>query len=107
MQSKSLHIDQKRNNFKSNVRLIAPKIKNIFNMNKQSTQKIMPSRYLFIPPPPSGYVNELKSLFNVSKNTVRYALQGNTFSRKAEEIRREYYNRYIKPYIEEYYNGPH
>lgn len=72
-------------------------------MEKEKSKeiKILASqRYIFIPPPPTGYVEELMAICAASKNTIRYALRGETYSRKAEEIRQAYYNRYIKPYLE-------
>lgn len=76
-------------------------VQNVFNMNKQKKQvEMMPSRYLFIPPPPTGYVEDLMKEFRVSHNTVRFALRLQSFTKQAEKIRYEYYKRYVKPYLQ-------
>ena len=53
----------------------------------------------FIPPAPHGYVDELSEACGVSKRTVQRALRDNLVSRKAIEIRRLYYEKYLHPYL--------
>lgn len=69
-------------------------------MDNSNFQKMVPGRYLFIPPPQTGYIEALANTCDASPLTVRRALRSETYSRKAEEIRREYYIRYIKPYLD-------
>lgn len=62
-------------------------------------QKVIPQRYLFIPPAPVGFIGMLAKEHQVSDLTVRRALSLESFSRKAEEIRYSYYTKFIQPYL--------
>ena len=57
------------------------------------------SHYLYIPPPKNGYADRIASELCVHKLTVLRALRLQSFSRKAEIIRRLYFTYYIKPYL--------
>ncbi len=62
-------------------------------------KEIIYTSYLFIPPPPTGFVKQLESELKVSRQTVNRALYKGMISRNAELIRKRYYELYVKPYL--------
>ena len=69
-------------------------------MAKKNDKKLLaPGAYLFIPPPPDGYVGALASDSGTSVSTVQRALRMKTYTRRAEAIRQMYYRRYIEPHL--------
>lgn len=53
----------------------------------------------FVPPPPRGYVEVLAREFNASTRAVSMALQGQTMTRQAIQIRNKYMQKYVEPYL--------
>lgn len=53
----------------------------------------------FVPPPPRGYVEVLAREFNASTRAVSMALQGQTMTRLAIQIRNKYMQKYVEPYL--------
>lgn len=53
----------------------------------------------FVPPPPRGYVEILAREFNASTRAVSMALQGQTMTRQAIQIRNKYMQKYVEPYL--------
>lgn len=53
----------------------------------------------FVPPPPRGYVEVLAREFNASTRAVSMALQGQTMTRQAIQIRDMYMQKYVEPYL--------
>lgn len=53
----------------------------------------------FVPPPPRGYVEVLAREFNASTRAVSMALQGQTMTRQAIQIRNKYMEKYVEPYL--------
>ena len=53
----------------------------------------------FVPPPPRGYVEVLAREFDASTRAVSMALQGQTMTRLAIQIRNKYMQKYVKPYL--------
>lgn len=63
--------------------------------------KNLSTGYLFIPPPPAGYVKRLEEELNVSSQTINRALYHGLVSRRAEQVRKRYYELYLKPYLQQ------
>ena len=53
----------------------------------------------FVPPPPRGYVETLAREFSASTRAVTMALQGQTMTRQAIQIRDKYMQKYVEPYL--------
>ena len=53
----------------------------------------------FVPPPPRGYVEVLAREFDASTRAVSMALQGQTMTRQAIQIRNRFMEKYIDPYL--------
>ena len=53
----------------------------------------------FVPPPPRGYVEVLAREFDASTRAVSMALQGQTMTRQAIQIRNRYMQKYVEPYL--------
>lgn len=69
-------------------------------MTKKNEKKMLaPGAYLFIPPPPDGYVGALAAESGASVSTVQRALRMKTYTKKSEGIRQLYFHKYIEPHI--------